>query len=276
MSSTHGPGPDPTPTGRTDTPSQAKTPAGSLWLVPAPLDFGCDVEVPLQDLMPTGTLQAAARLSHWVCENAKSTRAYLKRVNAVVPLTHPIQEHTITELPRAVHKKGDHQGEFDARGLLQAALAGHDVGLISEAGMPALADPGVSVVRAAHRLGIAVRPLVGPSSLPLAMAASGLNGQQFSFVGYLPAQAQERAQRLRELEALAKRSGTAQWFIETPYRNAALWDTLLQVLAPSTWLACCSGLTLPQQQVHCHDVQVWRRQATPAALHLPTVFGIGV
>lgn len=249
---------------------------GSLWLVPAPLDFGCDVDVPLQDLMPLGTLQVAARLNHWVCENAKSTRAYLKRVNAVVPLSHPIQEHTITELPRAVHKKGDHQGEFDARGLLQAALAGQDVGLVSEAGMPALADPGVSVVRAAHQLGLTVHPLVGPSSLPLAMAASGLNGQQFSFVGYLPAQAQERAQRLRDLEAVAKRTGTAQWFIETPYRNAALWDSLLQVLAPSTRLACCSGLTLPQQQVRCHDIQTWRCQASPAALHLPTVFGLGV
>jgi 16S rRNA (cytidine1402-2'-O)-methyltransferase len=249
---------------------------GSLWLVPAPLDFGCDVEVPLQLLMPQGTLEVTARLSHWVCENAKSTRAYLKRVNALVSLSRPIQEHTITELPRAVHKKGDHQGEYDARGLLQAALDGHDIGLISEAGMPALADPGVSVVRAAHQLGLCVRPLVGPSSLPLAMAASGLNGQQFSFVGYLPAQAQERAQRLRELEAVAQRTGTAQWFIETPYRNAALWDSLLQVLAPTTRLACCSGLTLPEQQVECHEVQTWKRRAAPTALHRPTVFGLGL
>ena len=260
----------------TSLPASAQPATGSLWLVPAPLDFGCDVEVPLQALMPQGTLEVTARLSHWVCENAKSTRAYLKRVNARVPLTRPIQEHTLTELPRAVHKKGDHQGEFDARGLLKAAQDGHDIGLISEAGMPALADPGVSVVRAAHQLGLTVRPLVGPSSLPLAMAASGLNGQQFSFVGYLPAQSQERAQRLRELEATAKRTGTAQWFIETPYRNAALWDSLLQVLAPSTRVACCSGLTLPEQSVVCHDVQTWRRRAAPSALHLPTVFGLGI
>jgi len=134
----------------------------------------------------------------------------------------------------------------------------------------------VSVVRAAHQLGLCVRPLVGPSSLPLAMAASGLNGQQFSFVGYLPAQAQERAQRLRELEAVAQRTGTAQWFIETPYRNAALWDSLLQVLAPTTRLACCSGLTLPEQQVECHEVQTWKRRAAPTALHRPTVFGLGL
>ena len=260
----------------THPPAAVPLSTGSLWLVPAPLDFGCDVEVPLQHLMPQGTLEVTARLSHWVCENAKSTRAYLKRVNALVSLSRPIQEHTITELPRAVHKKGDHQREYDARGLLQAALDGHDIGLISEAGMPALADPGVSVVRAAHQLGLCVRPLVGPSSLPLAMAASGLNGQQFSFVGYLPAQAQERAQRLRELEAVAQRTGTAQWFIETPYRNAALWDSLLQVLAPTTRLACCSGLTLPEQQVECHEVQTWKRRAAPTALHRPTVFGLGL
>ena len=250
--------------------------AGSLWLVPSPLDFGCDVEVPLPALMPLNTLEVAAQLHHWVCENAKSTRAYLKRVNAVAPLSRPIQEHSIIELPRAVHKKGDHQGEYDARGLLQAALDGHDMGLISEAGMPALADPGVSVVRAAHQLGVNVRPLVGPSSLPLAMAASGLNGQQFSFVGYLPAQPQERGQRLKDLEALARRTGTAQWFIETPYRNVALWDSLLQVLVPTTRLACCSGLTLPQQEVRCLDIQTWKRQAPPRSLHLPTVFGLGI
>ena len=106
---------------------------GSLWLVPAPLDFGCDVEVPLQDLMPLGTLQAAARLTHWVCENAKSTRAYLKRVNALVPLAQPLQSLVITELPRAVHKKGDHHGELDARPLLAAALQGHDIGLPPQA-----------------------------------------------------------------------------------------------------------------------------------------------
>ena len=249
---------------------------GGLWLVPAPLDFGCDVEVPLQDLMPLGTLQVAARLTHWVCENAKSTRAYLKRVNALVPLAQPLQSLIITELPRAVHKKGDHHGELDARPLLQGALQGHDIGLISEAGLPALADPGSSVVRAAHLLGLTVRPLVGPSSLPLAMAASGLNGQQFSFVGYLPTQATERAQRLRELEALARRQGVAQWFIETPYRNAALWDNLMQTLGPQTRVALCCGLTLPQQYIRCQTVQGWKQSTDKPDLKLPTVFGLGL
>jgi 16S rRNA (cytidine1402-2'-O)-methyltransferase len=256
--------------------STTPVPLGCLWLVPAPLDFGCDIEVPLQDLMPLGTLQVAARLEHWICENAKSARAYLKRVNALVPLALPLQSLALTELPRAVHKKGDHHGEWDARPLLEKALQGHDIGLISEAGLPALADPGSSVVRAAHLLGLAVRPLVGPSSLPLAMAASGLNGQQFSFVGYLPTQANERAQRLRDLENLAKRHGVAQWFIETPYRNVALWDSLMQTLGPQTRVALCCGLTLPQQYIRCLSVQAWKQSGNPPNLSLPTVFGLGV
>ena len=123
---------------------------GKLYLVPAPLDFGCDTQAPLQDALPLGTLQAAAGITHWICENAKSARAYLKRIDAVVPLAAPLQAQDIRELPREVHKKGDHAGQFDAKPLLAAALEGHDIGLLSEAGMPAVADPGSSVARAAH------------------------------------------------------------------------------------------------------------------------------
>jgi len=159
---------------------------GKLYLVPAPLDFGCDDAAPLQQVMPQGTMEVAAKLGFWVSENARSTRAYLKRVNELHPLNQPIQALQIQELPREVHKKGDHGGNFDARPLLQAALQGHDMGLVSEAGMPAIADPGSSVVRAAHDLGLQVVPLAGPMSLVMALAASGLNGQNFAFVGYLP------------------------------------------------------------------------------------------
>jgi 16S rRNA (cytidine1402-2'-O)-methyltransferase len=124
---------------------------GKLYLVPAPLDFGCDSQAPLQEVMPLGTLQVASGLTHWICENAKSARAFLKRIDGVVPLAVPLQAQQIQELPREVHKKGDHQaGQYDARPLLAAALAGSDIGLLSEAGMPAVADPGSSVVRAAH------------------------------------------------------------------------------------------------------------------------------
>ena len=143
---------------------------GKLYLVPAPLDFGCESPTRLEDSLPIGTLQVAARLNHWICENAKSTRAYLKRVDELVPLLQPIQALQLQELPREVHKKGDHHGNFDARPMLAPALAGHDMGLVSEAGMPAVADPGSSVVRAAQDLGLTVVPLVGPVSLLLALA----------------------------------------------------------------------------------------------------------
>ena len=253
---------------------------GTLYLVPAPLDFGCDVQAPLTDALPEHTLRTAARLTHWVCENAKSTRAYLKRIDALHPLAATLQQQQITELPREVHKKGDHGGQgapaFDARPLLTAALNGHDIGLVSEAGMPAVADPGASVVRAAHDLAIPVVPLVGPVSLLLALAASGLNGQNFAFVGYLPQDGAERAQRIKELEALALKTGQTQLFIETPYRNAALWQALLQVLQPHTRLALASGLTLPEARIQSQLVRQWRQQpGTPPDNRTPVVFALG-
>ena len=182
-----------------------------------------------------------------------------------------------TELPREVHKKGDHDagGGFDAKPLLAAALQGQDIGLVSEAGMPAIADPGSSVVRAAHALGIEVVPLVGPISLMLALAASGLNGQSFAFVGYLPADATGRAQRIRELEALAQKTGQTQLFIETPYRNAALLQGLLQTLKGTSRLAVCCGITLAQQRVQSGLVADWKQRAATLPLELPAVFLIG-
>jgi 16S rRNA (cytidine1402-2'-O)-methyltransferase len=189
----------------------------------------------------------------------------------------PLQQQQITELPRQVHKKGDHApGAVDARPLLAPAAAGHDIGLLSEAGMPAIADPGSSVVRAAHELGIEVVPLVGPGSLLLAMAASGLNGQNFAFVGYLPQDAAQRSQRLRELEALVARTGQTQLFIETPYRNEALWQALLQGLKPDTRIAVASGLTLPQARCRTAAVAAWKKEAAPVAKDLPAVFAIGL
>lgn len=252
------------------------TPAkGSLYLVPAPLDFGCDETPDLQATLPLGTLQAAAGLRHWVCENAKSARAYLKRIHEVVPLCCSIQEMQLVELPREVHKKGDHMGNFDARHLLQPALDGHHLGLISEAGMPAIADPGASVVRAAHDLGITVVPLVGPVSLLLTLAASGLNGQNFAFVGYLPQDANERGARIRDLEALALRTGQTQLFIETPYRNLAMLQSLLQHLQHNTRLAIGSGLTLDRVQLVSDSLKNWKKKASPLNNATPTVFAIG-
>ncbi|MDD2879850.1 MAG: SAM-dependent methyltransferase [Rhodoferax sp.] len=255
--------------------STASPTKGQLYLVPAPLDFGCAQTPDLRASMPMGTITVAASLSHWICENAKSARAYLKRVNEITPLCQPIQAMSLIELPREVHKKGDHHGNFDARPLLQPALDGHCVGLVSEAGMPAVADPGSSVVRAAHDLGITVVPLVGPVSLLLALAASGLNGQNFAFVGYLPQDPQERMGRIRELEALALKTGQTQLFIETPYRNLAMLQALLQTLQPNTRLAISSGLTLDNARINSDITKQWKQK--PAALDnaTPAVFAIG-
>ena len=250
--------------------------SGKLYLVPAPLDFGCQLQTPLEDVMPLGTLRIAARLQHWVCENAKTTRAYLKRVEALQALAQPIQSLQIQELPREVHKKGDHSGQFDAKPLLAAALQGFDIGLVSEAGMPAVADPGASVVRAAHELGLEVVVLVGPVSLLLALAASGLNGQNFAFVGYVPQAEPERGQRIRELETLALKTGQTQIFIETPYRNASLLQGLLQVLQQNTRLAVSSGLTLNPSQTVSDTVKAWKQKNLAAQIgNQPAVFAIG-
>ncbi|MGB7423051.1 MAG: SAM-dependent methyltransferase [Comamonas sp.] len=253
----------------------ADAPRGTLYLVPAPLDFGCEQEAPLTDVLPEATLRRAADLTHWVCENARSCRAYLKRIDAHTPLAAPLQQQQITELPHAVHKKGDHAGRFDARPLLAPLLQGQDMGLMSEAGMPAVADPGSSVVRAAHDAGLRVVPLVGPVSLLLALAASGLNGQNFAFVGYLPQEAGERLQRIHQLQALVLKHGQTQLFIETPYRNATLWQALLQHLQPAVRLSLASGLTLAQAQVQCKPVHAWRQLPAFAPPRLPTVFAIG-
>lgn len=248
---------------------------GRLYLVPAPLDFGCEQQAPLTDVMPLQTLAVTARLGHFICENAKSARAYLKRVDAQVALGQPVQALHITELPRDVHKKGDHTGNFDAKPLLAAALDGHDMGLMSEAGMPAIADPGSSVVRAAHDLGIEVAALTGPMSLMLALASSGLNGQNFAFVGYLPIDSVERSQRIKTLESLALKSGQTQMCIETPYRNAALLQALLQTLQGNTRLSVSCGLTLSNAWTHCTTAAKWKQNKPAPPLALPAVFCIG-
>jgi 16S rRNA (cytidine1402-2'-O)-methyltransferase len=257
---------------------------GTLYLVPTPLDFGIASQepAPLDQLLPGDTVAAASRLTHWITENAKSTRAFLKRVDQIFPLAAPIQAQQIAELARATHKKGDHtpdaQTDSAARALLAPALAGEDMGLVSEAGMPAIADPGSSVVRAAHELSISVVPLTGPVSLMLALAASGMNGQHFAFVGYVPQEPAERAKRLRELEALAVKTGQTQILIETPYRNAALLEALVKTLLPTTRLAVCGGLSLTNPVCRSGVVRDWKKPSfgvEQLPMSLPSVFLIG-
>jgi 16S rRNA (cytidine1402-2'-O)-methyltransferase len=248
---------------------------GRLLLVPSPLDFGVPAgqSAPdLQDMLPLGVIRIAARLHYWVAENAKTTRAFLKRVEQVAALSQPLQALSIVELPRA--PKGRPLSE--SAGLLDRLLAplhqGHDMGLISEAGLPAVADPGAELVRAAHDTGIEVVALPGASSLALSLAASGLNGQSFAFVGYLPVDAAARARRIRELEDLSRRIGQTQLMIETPYRNAALLGALVDHLGAGTRLSVSCALTLASGWTRTSTVAQWRTKGTSMPADMPAVF----
>lgn len=257
---------------------EVSLPRGCLWLLPNTLDFGLlPAEGAAPDLrlvLPQQALDVAAGLTHWVVENARSARALLKRVAALQPLAQPLQAQVIRELPRP--RKGSERpvASLDGRDWLAPALAGQDIGLMSEAGLPAVADPGAALVEAAHGMGLRVRPLSGPSSLMLALAASGLNGQSFAFVGYLPTDAQARAQRIRALEALSRQAGQTQLLIETPYRNPALLAALLQTLQPGTRLCVAAGLTTPAEWIRTAEVARWRRGEGGPALpsDVPAVF----
>lgn len=246
---------------------------GTLLLVPNTLDLGAEA-VDLHELLPLGVMRRAAALRYWAAEDARSARALLKRIHAIVPLAQPLQETQIVELPRP--RKGSREPVPAAawQALLQPALDGHDLGLVSEAGLPAVADPGALLVAAAHAAGVPVLPLAGASSLLLALAASGLNGQSFAFVGYLPQDAAARATRLRDLEALSRRLQQTQLLIETPYRNAALLDGALAALAPTTRLSVSCGLTLPGGFTRSDTVAGWRAQPTALPDKLPAVFAL--
>lgn len=257
--------------------SGSAAPTGRLVLVPNTLDLGT-VATPIEQVLCAGVLQRAAGLRHWVVENAKASRSLLKRIDAVHPLATPLQALSLQELPRP--RKGAAQTSVEPQAwqaLLAPALAGEDVGLLSDAGLPAVADPGALLVAAAHRLGVIVEPLPGASSLTLALAASGLNGQRFAFEGYLPQQADERLQRVRELENRSRREGQTQIVIETPYRNNTLLGALVQALQPGTRLSVACGLTSPNGWCRTLTVDAWRRaqqgpqwQAMPD--QLPAVF----
>ena len=250
---------------------------GRLFLVPNTLDFHVATvgSLPdLQEVLPLGVIRIASRLTHWVAENARTTRAFLKRVDAVLPLAQPLQSIQISELPRvqksAKARPADRASGVEA--LLSPLLQGHDTGLISEAGLPAVADPGAALVRAAHAQGLVVCALPGPSSLLLALAASGLNGQSFAFVGYLPVENGARTTRIRELEALSRRQHQTQLMIETPYRNQALQAALVAALDEATSLSISCALTLPGGWSRTDTVAAWKARPVQLSNELPAVF----
>jgi 16S rRNA (cytidine1402-2'-O)-methyltransferase len=246
---------------------------GSLLLVPNTLDLGTPQAPPLATLLGTQAISEASRLTHWAAEDAKVARAFLKRVAEHTPLALPLQAMQIQELPRPPKGRNPAPDPREWGALLAPALQGHDIGLISDAGLPAVADPGSLLVAAAHAAGIRVWPLAGVSSLMLALAASGLNGQRFAFAGYLPTDAAERAARVRAMEATSRRDQQTQIAIETPYRNAALAAALIDALQPATRLCIACGVTLAGGWCLTRTASEWRL-APPQFTdkHLPAVF----
>jgi len=230
----------------------------TLYLIPVPLG-----PVSPDACLPPDTLAVARRLDHFVVERAKTARAHLKAMGH----PQPIQALNIEEL-------NEHTPATAIPQLLAPLKAGHDLGLLSEAGCPAVADPGAALVMAAHREGIAVVPLIGPSSILLALMASGLGGQRFAFHGYLPAKEPERSQAIRELEKTARHQRATQLFIETPYRSAALLDALATTLSPTMLISIGADLSLPTQLTQTRSAKNWRGQADTVKDRL-VVFGIG-
>ncbi len=240
--------------------------AGRLLLVPTPL---VDVALtPLAAVLPQATIDAAATLQYWIVENAKTARAFLGAVNAVRPLRVALQQQRLDELPK--HAALDAAA---AAALLQPALRGEDVGLLSEAGAPCVADPGAAVVAAAHELGVPVLPLVGPSSILLGLMASGLDGQRFAFHGYLPQQREARAQAIRQLERESAQRRQTQLCIETPYRNGALLQALCSTLRGDTRITVACALTAPQAFVRTRRAAQWRDELAALPDKVPTLFG---
>jgi 16S rRNA (cytidine1402-2'-O)-methyltransferase len=220
--------------------------SGTLFLVPSTLG-----EVGATSVLPLDVLQIAARLDYFVVENAKSARAFLKRVQAAVPLTRALQDIEMRELNVSTPPS-----QWSA--LLEPVRAGRDGGLVSEAGCPAVADPGSGLVELAHRSGVPVRPLVGPSAILLALMASGLNGQHFAFEGYLPSEREARRARIAALEARSRAERQTQVMIETPYRNGALFAALKEGLAAHTRLCVACDLTLSSEMVRTMTAAQWR------------------
>lgn len=238
---------------------------GTLYLIPNTLGD----TTALSHVIPEHVQALTAQLSHFVAENAKTARAFLKLVNATHPLARPLQEIVITELN--VNTKAD-----ALAGLLAPLREGIDTGLLSEAGVPAVADPGADLVRLAHQEGIAVRPLVGPSSLLLAVMASGLNGQSFAFNGYLPTDAAARLKRLKELEQRSQKERQTQLFIETPYRNGALLEALVAACLPGTLICVATDISLPAESIRTQTAAQWKSALSgnkgPDFHKKPTVF----
>ncbi|MGA9665259.1 MAG: SAM-dependent methyltransferase [Gallionella sp.] len=229
---------------------------GTLYLIPALLG-----DTPPEQVLPQHVIDVARRLSHFVVEQPKSARHFL----ATLKLEQPIQSLHFATL-------NEHTSANELPELLSPLLAGHDVGLLSEAGCPGIADPGADLVNLAHRNGIRAVPLVGPSSILLALMASGLNGQCFAFHGYLPIAEGERNKVISRLEGESAKLKQTQMFIETPYRNDRLFGTLLARCRPETLLCVATDITAPGEQILTRSIAAWKSLPAPQLNKRPSLF----
>lgn len=214
--------------------------------------------------MPAYNREVILGIRHFIVEEVRSARRFLKRVDRDIDID------SLTFYPM-----GKHADAALFASYLRPLEAGEAMGVISEAGCPAVADPGADVVAIAQKKGLRVVPLVGPSSMILAVMASGLNGQSFAFHGYLPIDAAERVKRLKQLEVRAQQEHQTQLFIETPYRNAKLFETLCTTLRPQTRICVAAGITTDEEWIRTKTVAEWRRQQLPDLSKIPAIFLIG-
>lgn len=229
---------------------------GTLYLIPCTLG-----DTPAQQVLPQHVIDIARKLKHFVVEQPKTARQFL---SALKP-EQPIQSLHFASL-------NEHTAPKELAGLLAPLLAGNDVGIISEAGCPGIADPGADLVNLAHRNGIRVIPLVGPSSILLALMASGLNGQCFAFHGYLPIEEAERKKAIATLEAESAKRKQTQLFIETPYRNERMFSALLAHCRPQTLLCVATDITLPSELIQTRSIAQWKSQPMPHLSKRPSLF----
>ncbi len=229
---------------------------GTLYLFPVGLG-----ECNLEDVLPKRNLDLVKTITYFIAENAKEARAFLKQ--CAYPEISKAQLSLINQ-----HVKAEELASF-----LQPLIDGNDMGLMSDAGCPGIADPGADIIKLAHKKSIKVVPLVGPSSIVLSIMASGFNGQNFAFNGYLPIDKVERSKKIKELENICVKFKQAQFFIETPYRNEKMFDDLLKILQPNTQLLVATNITLSDECIQVKPISAWKKSNAPEFFKKPTVFG---
>jgi len=233
---------------------------GTLYLIPVPIAEGGDSG----DVLPQRNREAVRGIDYFMVENLRSARRFLSRWG----IDKPIDALELTEL-------NEHTSPAEIERMIAPLLAGRDGGIISEAGVPGVADPGAEVVALCHRNDIRVVPLVGPSSIVMALMASGVNGQSFAFNGYLPVKSPERIRAIRHFERRVQTERQSQLFIEAPYRNLKLFEDFLAACAPETLLTVAADLTGPDEFIRTHAIHLWRTVSKPDLNRRPAIFILG-